>query len=516
MNISRIFLFASLFLFLGTAIVNGQENTALTNVDPDELLGTANGEITLDDLTIASKITKAKPSNTDNTSRESCSGDAGDITTTFTNGNGASGNMFNVTNVSGFPIEIQSFAGNIEPFAPKPATVKLWYREGGYEGFETNSAAWILFGEDNAVQTQGQNTPTPINIGGLILKPGVKYGFFLYDTNSNTDYTNGSNTYDNGDLLIETGLGRGLNNSNPFNGGVFNPRTWNGTIYYCKGGDVPGPWQSAVVGDVGDCNTSSELGSEFYVSSCNNNAFPGTTSDNLNYVYQTLCGDGEVAVKIESVTDNGYGGVMIRESLNANAKQVSMFSDLSNLIRWESRAVTGMPKSIQSFYKPNPFWLKLVRQGDWIFGYYSATGYNYQIVQAAYVPMNACVEYGIATFSFNVGETATAIFSNASVVDGEGLLQAPDTEEQSIGYQRANIFPNPASHDITVEITPNDVRSTTLVLRNSFGQMIEQRQLEPGTFRTQWDVVHLSNGVYFVEIVRTGEQTQVLRFVKSN
>jgi hypothetical protein len=186
-------------------------------------------------------------------------------------------------------------------------------------------------------------------------------------------------------------------------------------------GDLPFPWAGADVGsDCNDFNYDDATGN-FTTTSCGNNAFPGTTSDDVAFIHQTLCGDGEIVAKIESVSANGYAGLMIRETTAPGAKQASVFSNGSSLLRWEQRSFANAPKTVQSFFKPNPFWLKLVRQGDWVFGYYSSTGYNFQPVHASYVPMGYCVEYGLAGFSFIVGQDATATFSNVAVSGGDPI-----------------------------------------------------------------------------------------------
>jgi hypothetical protein len=43
------------------------------------------------------------------------------------------------------------------------------------------------------------------------------------------NYTDGNNTYLNSDLRLDLGIGKG---DPDFIGDTFNPRTWNGTIYY--------------------------------------------------------------------------------------------------------------------------------------------------------------------------------------------------------------------------------------------------------------------------------------------
>jgi hypothetical protein len=49
-------------------------------------------------------------------------------------------------------------------------------------------------------------------------------------------YTNGADVYSDDHLQITAGIGKG---SPDFTGGTFNPRIWNGTIYYTTGESVP-------------------------------------------------------------------------------------------------------------------------------------------------------------------------------------------------------------------------------------------------------------------------------------
>jgi regulation of enolase protein 1 (concanavalin A-like superfamily) len=511
-----------LCLSIGTMPGIAQEANQSSSLFPahlssDEITDIVNGTLSLDDFE-AAKVTRQTPSVESVELRSLCEGIGGEITTTFTNGNGASGNMFNITNVAGYAIQISSLDGNFEPFGPQFKTVKVWYREGGYEGFETNVGAWTLLGEDNMVESLGQNTPTPINVGGLILEPGITYGLFIHDTSSSIDYTNGSNTYNNGEIEIQTGIGRGVNTNNPFNGAIFNPRTWNGTVHYCRL-ELPEPWVETTVGNDDECNIAYyNPGNDFYtVQGCGNNAFPGTTSDNVHYAHQTLCGNGSITVKMESVTPNGYGGIMIRETTDAGSKQVAMFSDLGNVIRWESRMSTGAAKSVQSFYKPFPYWLRLERQGDWIFGYYSSNGFSFQPVQAVFVPMASCIQYGMAAFTYQTNSVTSAQFSNVSLVGGEGLLGGtPFQVENKEAFAQDRVFPNPASSEITLEIAPDFLNTTRLTLRNSLGQIIETRQLLPGNSRINWELTSLDNGLYLIEIERSGQAPKVLRVVKNN
>jgi len=56
----------------------------------------------------------------------------------------------------------------------------------------------------------------------------------------------------------------------------------------------------------------------------------------------------------------------------------------------------------------------------------------------------------------------------------------------------------------------------TATLRNQVGQVIRQRQLQPGDVTTEWNVSELPAGLYFMEVRQEGVPPQVLRVVKAN
>ncbi len=159
----------------------------------------------------------------------------GAITTTFASNNQFAGNMFNLTNVSTGVITMSSIAGNISAAVGTNVIVEVYYTPTTYVGKETNAAAWTLLGTANA-PCAGLNLPTLFNIGGLAINPGQTYGIYFNLVNYTAGsivlrYTNGTNTYNNGDLSLFAGVGK----ANPaFTGTTFASRIWNGTINYTK------------------------------------------------------------------------------------------------------------------------------------------------------------------------------------------------------------------------------------------------------------------------------------------
>lgn len=154
---------------------------------------------------------------------------AGSLTTTFAGGNGFAGNMFDVTtfgnalNVTS--LEINSYLGSLS----SPKTLDVYIKSGSFVGFETNAAAWTKVSSTILNSVSPVGTPTFVDITDFILSANSLTGFYITfaDGNPGIEYTNGSNTYSNADLKIQTGVGKG-----GVFGATFSPRTWNGTINY--------------------------------------------------------------------------------------------------------------------------------------------------------------------------------------------------------------------------------------------------------------------------------------------
>lgn len=70
-----------------------------------------------------------------------------------------------------------------------------------------------------------------------------------------------------------------------------------------------------------------------------------------------------------------------------------------------------------------------------------------------------------------------------------------------------NIFPNPAFRQLTIEYFADEDRTATLKLINELGQEIWKEEIEISTElqKTEWNVLHLARGTYFVILENEGE-----------
>ena len=241
------------------------------------------------------------------------------------------------------------------------------------------------------------------------------------------------------------------------------------------------------------------------------------SKDNFGYVYQELCGDGEIIAKVESVDNNGWAGIMFRETTDSDARQFALYSSIAPNTMTQTRYFTGGLKIMQQHFNgPLAIWLKIERQGDWFFAYKSADGVNFSYVHAVNVSMSSCLTVGMAAFTSSVGVPVTATFSNIQISGGIEPIGSPE-ENVTFGIQndgKIKLFPNPANSVITIDLGKTIDRPTTMILRNQLGQIVEQRRLEIPAIRTDWDVSAFISGMYHIEIRTDGEDVKTLRFIK--
>jgi hypothetical protein len=146
----------------------------------------------------------------------------------------------------------------------------------------------------------------------------------------------------------------------------------------------------------------------------------GGTTDRLHFTYQTLTGDGEIIARVSSLQNTGSSsrvGVMIRDTLATNSKQVFMGMTGSGSYRWVRRSSTGgsnTTSNSSSGTVPNT-WVRLTRAGNVITAYKSADGSSWTTVGSTTVTMAANCYIGLTVSSGSTTVLNTSQFSNVSV-----------------------------------------------------------------------------------------------------
>jgi hypothetical protein len=195
-------------------------------------------------------------------------------------------------------------------------------------------------------------------------------------------------------------------------------------------------WVDQDVGNVAAAGSASFAGGVYTLHASGDDIF--NTADAFHYVYQPLHGDGEIVARLTSIDPGGLvsdfvkAGVMIRETLTTDSREVSFVDTRDHSFRFQRRFDPGggTDRGPDSDYpdlnhpKPPPLWLRLRRQGNaftafWALDNNGMPGTWTQIDGPQTITMASDVYIGLAlTAHNNNGVLATATFDNVTVTAG--------------------------------------------------------------------------------------------------
>jgi hypothetical protein len=162
----------------------------------------------------------------------------------------------------------------------------------------------------------------------------------------------------------------------------------------------------------------------------------GSASDSFHFSSRSTSGDDLFVAQITSMTPGStmQSGVMLRESAAANARYAALFVANGQCI-FQSRTATG-GAAVQNYALGSvatPVWLKLVRQGNAVTGYWSADRVNWNYAGGQTVAMTGTNSFGVAVSSgstsalnttgvdnidnYNIDKALTSGIANAIIVD---------------------------------------------------------------------------------------------------
>lgn len=162
-------------------------------------------------------------------------------------------------------------------------------------------------------------------------------------------------------------------------------------------------------------------------------AFSGN-ADQFFYLSDAHYGDGGVKAAVdvaEGALPNAKAGVMLRESLGADAAMVAVLRDPSGRMHMVFRPQKGAALisagSLDAAQRP---YAMVVRQGDHFVGYCSSDERDWKQIGEATVPMPEKIETGMAVASHDPGALAEARFSAfARIETSKKVNNDMDSEE---------------------------------------------------------------------------------------
>ncbi|MFM9947176.1 MAG: MopE-related protein [Saprospiraceae bacterium] len=261
-----------------------------------------------------------------------------------------------------------------------------------------------------------------------------------------------------------------------------------------------GAWQSANVGTANGNATYPPCDAESNdVFTIQASGFSTSSSDKLHAVYQQLCGNVELIAHVTGVTNGGWAGITLRETLMPGSKKVALKTQSNGNIRREIRSTTNGATSNLNYLRPGHSWLRLARSGSSFVGYTSTDGSTWTFAFTTTVSMTGCIYVGLFSESINANVTTTATFDNVRIIGGgtPSLIEAPHTPEAASVFS-PEVYPNPTSGEVNIDLSGYADPVGTVRVFDVFGKHVENVRLDGSSlFRME---MNNADGVYFLSI----------------
>ena len=190
---------------------------------------------------------------------------------------------------------------------------------------------------------------------------------------------------------------------------------------------LPTGWASRDIGSTGMAGSAAVSSSTWTIAGSGANIWG--TSDEFRFAYQQVTGDVDIRVRLtrfEDLQDWSKAGVMIRETLNANARNAFMMLMPEYGVFLQSRATQGGETTrLTGRAGAAPVWLRLVRQGNQFTGYVSTNGTSWTTAGTVTINMTAAAYVGLAVTSRLDSALSTATFTNLQVAAGPATTTLP-------------------------------------------------------------------------------------------
>ncbi len=220
--------------------------------------------------------------------------------------------------------------------------------------------------------------------------------------------------------------------------------------------EVVNTWQHADIGSTGITGNAGYADGIFTMHGAGADVW--ATADGFQYAYQTLTGDGAIVARVTSLENTNTfakAGVMIRETLNANARHAMMDVRPDGGVEFIRRTATGGNSvSTTGATLLYPHWVKLVRQGNIFSAYRSTDGSKWTLVGTETITMNAQVYIGIATCSHNTSVIAGASFDHVNIATSLPVI--------SSAANASGVVTMPFEYTISASNTPYQFNATGL------------------------------------------------------
>ncbi len=192
---------------------------------------------------------------------------------------------------------------------------------------------------------------------------------------------------------------------------------------------LPAPWNSQDVGAVGMTGHARIEGHRCKIKGAGK--ADTNSKDQFHFLYQALDGDGEIrarVVDVEHTHNLAMAGVLIRDSLKPTSPHAFLYLKAGSGLEFEHRAQSDA-RVDWAGAEAAPYWLRLVKTGEWIRAYKSADGVAWSQVGADQIKMHGRIYFGLGVSSWNKSKLTTSVFDNVNVISTRTNTVPPNPSE---------------------------------------------------------------------------------------
>ena len=182
------------------------------------------------------------------------------------------------------------------------------------------------------------------------------------------------------------------------------------------------PWQ---VADIGTVNTAfiDDYADDSILVRAGGSGI-ASTADKFRYIYQSLPSDGRIIARVASqlaAQTTARSGVMIRESLDSNARNVLLATAPATGVLLQKRATTGTTATLVTTQPGSvPLWLKLEKLGQQVDAYSSVDGQLWTRLQSLTFDFGSTPLIGLAAHSSVTTAHTQTLFDSLQVERFDG------------------------------------------------------------------------------------------------
>jgi hypothetical protein len=199
---------------------------------------------------------------------------------------------------------------------------------------------------------------------------------------------------------------------------------------------LPAGWSSADIGSPGSAGAAGAANGTFEVIGGGSGVGAGSISDQFQFAYTTLTGDGTITALVDDVPNgspgnyNAKAGVMIRDGLNASAATalVSLTPGSINGAIFQTRSTAGASASTIASATTGvypPYWLRLQRSGNQFTAFVSPDGTTWtQLGSSQTIAMSQTIDIGLAVTSSNNSQLNISHFQNVTIISPPHVVSA--------------------------------------------------------------------------------------------